>query len=51
MNLQIFTTGRGTPYGLEMAPVMKVSSSRALSERWSDLIDVDASRIAAGRRP
>ena len=46
MNLQVFTTGRGTPYGLSMAPVVKVSSSQALSERWHDLIDVDASRIA-----
>jgi galactarate dehydratase len=48
MNLQLFTTGRGTPYGLQMAPVLKVSSSRALSDRWSDLVDVDASRISAG---
>jgi len=48
MNLQLFTTGRGTPYGLQMAPVLKVSSSRALSDRWSDLVDVDASRIAGG---
>jgi galactarate dehydratase len=48
MNLQLFTTGRGTPYGLRMAPVVKVSSSRALSERWRDLVDVDASRIASG---
>ncbi|MBE0604404.1 MAG: galactarate dehydratase [Deltaproteobacteria bacterium] len=48
MNLQLFTTGRGTPYGLQMAPVVKISSSRALSDRWRDLIDVDASRIATG---
>jgi len=48
MNLQLFTTGRGTPYGLQMAPVVKISSSRALSYRWRDLIDVDASRIATG---
>jgi galactarate dehydratase len=48
MNLQLFTTGRGTPYGLSMAPVLKVSSSQGLSERWHDLIDVDASRIARG---
>jgi galactarate dehydratase len=31
-----------------MAPVIKVSSRSALSERWSDLIDVDAGRIATG---
>src|ERR1700677_4307080 len=48
MNMHVFTTGRGTPYGLAMAPVIKVSSRSALTERWSDLIDVDAGRIATG---
>jgi galactarate dehydratase len=48
MNMQVFTTGRGTPYGLAMAPVIKVASRSTLAERWSDLIDVDAGRIATG---
>ena len=48
MNLHIFTTGRGTPYGLAMAPVIKVASRTALAERWSDLIDLDAGSIATG---
>jgi galactarate dehydratase len=48
MNMHVFTTGRGTPYGLAMAPVIKVSSRSALTERWFDLIDVDAGRIATG---
>jgi len=48
MNLHVFTTGRGTPYGLAMAPVIKVASRRALADRWSDLIDIDAGRIATG---
>jgi galactarate dehydratase len=48
MNMHVFTTGRGTPYGLAMAPVIKVASRSALAERWSDLIDVDAGRIATG---
>jgi len=26
MNLHIFTTGRGTPYGLSMVPVIKVAT-------------------------
>jgi galactarate dehydratase len=46
--LQVFTTGRGTPYGLAMAPVVKVSSRTALRKRWFDLIDLDAGRIATG---
>jgi galactarate dehydratase len=48
INLQVFTTGRGTPYGLAMAPVIKVSSRSDLSRRWHDLIDLDAGRIATG---
>jgi galactarate dehydratase len=48
MNLHIFTTGEGSPYGLAMVPVIKVSSRTALAERWYDLIDVDAGRIATG---
>jgi galactarate dehydratase len=48
MNMHIFTTGRGTPYGLAMAPVIKVSSRSELADRWSDLIDIDAGTIATG---
>jgi galactarate dehydratase len=46
MTMHIFTTGRGTPYGLSVAPVIKVASNSGLAERWKDLIDVDAGRIA-----
>jgi galactarate dehydratase len=46
MNVHIFTTGRGTPYGLAMAPVIKVASNSGLARRWHDLIDVDAGRVA-----
>ena len=49
MNLHVFTTGEGSPYGLGMVPVVKVSSRTALAERWPDLIDVDAGRIATAR--
>ena len=49
MNLHVFTTGRGTPYGLAMVPVIKVSTRTELARRWGDLIDVDAGRIASGR--
>ena len=48
MHLQVFTTGRGTPYGLAMAPVIKVSTRNALTEQWHDLIDVNAGQIATG---
>jgi galactarate dehydratase len=32
MNLHVFTTGRGTPYGLAMAPVVKVSTRTELAQ-------------------
>jgi len=48
MNLHVFTTGEGSPYGLAMVPVIKISSRSALAERWPDLIDIDAGRIATG---
>jgi galactarate dehydratase len=48
MNVHIFTTGRGTPYGLAVAPVIKVSSNSGLAARWHDLIDIDAGRVATG---
>lgn len=49
VNLHVFTTGAGSPYGLAPVPVVKVSSRTALAERWPDLIDLDARRIATGR--
>ncbi|MCB1787563.1 MAG: galactarate dehydratase [Chromatiaceae bacterium] len=48
MNLHVFTTGRGTPYGLAEVPVIKVATNRRLSRQWPDLIDLDAGRIATG---
>jgi galactarate dehydratase len=48
MNLHIFTTGEGSPYGLPMVPVIKVSSRTQLAERWPDLIDLDAGPVASG---
>ena len=48
MTLQVFTTGRGTPYGLEAAPVIKVATRSDLAARWHDLMEVDAGTIATG---
>jgi galactarate dehydratase len=48
MTLEVFTTGRGTPYGLAAAPVIKVATRSDLAARWHDLMDVDAGRIATG---
>ena len=48
MNLHVFTTGRGTPYGLAEVPVIKVATRTELATRWHDLMDVNAGRIADG---
>ena len=42
MNLHVFTTGRGTPYGLAECPVIKVATRSDLARRWHDLMDVNA---------
>ncbi|MGB4061512.1 MAG: galactarate dehydratase [Burkholderiaceae bacterium] len=48
MNLHVFTTGRGTPYGLAACPVIKVATRTDLARRWHDLMDVNAGTIADG---
>lgn len=48
IGLQVFMTGRGTPYGLAIAPVIKVCSRNDMKNMWQDLIDVNAGPIATG---
>lgn len=48
MNLHVFTTGRGTPYGLAQVPVIKVATRTDLARRWHDLMDINAGKIADG---
>lgn len=46
--VHVFTTGRGTPYGLAALPVIKVATRSELARRWHDLIDIDAGPVASG---
>jgi len=48
MNLHVFTTGRGTPYGLAEVPVIKVATRTDLAKRWHDLMDINAGTITDG---
>jgi len=48
MGLQVFMTGRGTPYNLEIAPVIKVCSRDDMKKQWFDMIDISAGPIATG---
>lgn len=48
ITVQVFTTGRGTPYGLAAVPVIKMATRTALADRWYDLMDINAGTIATG---
>ena len=50
MALEVFMTGRGTPYSLASAPVIKVCTRHELKEAWPDLIDVDAGYVETGEK-
>ena len=50
IGLQVFMTGRGTPYGLEIAPVIKVCSRNEMKNHWFDLIDISAGDVATGEK-
>lgn len=47
-NVQIFSTGLGTPTGNAITPVLKTSTNTTLAEKMPDIIDIDAGRIVEG---
>ncbi len=44
----VFTTGRGTPTGNPIMPVIKVTANRRTAERMADNIDLDLSGVIDG---
>ncbi|MDF2680151.1 MAG: carbohydrate hydrolase [Brevibacillus sp.] len=44
----LFTTGRGTPTGSPIAPVIKIATNSAIFEKMGDNIDVNAGTIIDG---
>ena len=50
IGLQVFMTGRGTPYGLDISPVIKVCSRDELKNHWFDMIDISAGDVATGEK-
>ena len=45
----VFTTGRGTPMGAPIAPVIKVSSNTDIFNRMKENIDINAGDILEGK--
>ena len=46
----VFTTGRGTPTGNPIAPVIKLTGNQGTFERMSDNIDLNVSQIISGEK-
>jgi altronate dehydratase large subunit len=46
----VFTTGRGTPVGCPIAPVIKVASNTTMYERMRDNMDINAGEIVDGKK-
>ncbi|MBR0521768.1 MAG: UxaA family hydrolase, partial [Firmicutes bacterium] len=49
-NLVVFTTGRGTPTGNAIAPVVKVTANEKTFRMMDDNMDVDLSAIVRGEK-
>jgi altronate hydrolase len=48
-NMMVFTTGRGSCFGLKPCPTIKVASNTPMYERMVDDMDINAGEILAGR--
>ncbi|MBQ1922336.1 MAG: UxaA family hydrolase, partial [Lachnospiraceae bacterium] len=46
----IFTTGRGTPTGNAIVPVLKVTANEVTYKKMEDNMDVDLSAIVRGEK-
>ena len=47
----VFTTGRGSPAGSPIAPVIKITGNRGLFLHMRDNMDMDVSKILEGKEP
>ena len=48
ITLQVFSTGRGTPYSLKEIPIIKLCTRHEIREKWNDIFDIDTGDIITG---
>src|SRR4030095_16133953 len=48
-NMMVFTTGRGSCFGLKPCPTIKIASNTPMYERMIDDMDLNAGEILVGR--
>lgn len=48
--MQLFSTGRGTTYGLQEIPVYKICTQHSMKAQWDDLFDMDAGYVVTGEK-
>ncbi|MCF0238671.1 MAG: UxaA family hydrolase [Sphaerochaetaceae bacterium] len=48
--MQLFSTGRGTPYSLAEIPVYKICTQHSMKEKWPDLFDMDSGFVVTGEK-
>lgn len=48
IGLQVFSTGRGTPYSLKEIPVIKLCTRHDIRKQWPDIFDIDTGDIITG---
>lgn len=48
-NMMLFTTGRGTPMGFSIAPVLKITANKDVAYKMAENIDIDLSSIILGK--
>lgn len=48
--MQLFSTGRGTTYGLQEIPVYKICTQHSMKQVWDDLFDMDAGYVVTGEK-
>ena len=49
-NIIVFTTGRGTPFGSPVAPVIKICGNQKTCEYMANNFDIDASKIITNNK-